>query len=53
MTIGIGLTGRSVAMINYVRTGEQTWSKHGRETAIDQGKEIEKHQLSTGAPPGT
>jgi hypothetical protein len=29
-------------MINYVPTGEQTWSKHGPEMAIDQGKEMTK-----------
>jgi hypothetical protein len=29
-------------MINYVRTDEQTWSKHRPETAINQGKEMVK-----------
>jgi hypothetical protein len=29
-------------MINYVRSDEQTWSNHGRETAIDEGKGIVK-----------
>ena len=41
-TIGRGLTGRPGTMINYVRTDEQTWSKHDPETAIDQGKEMVK-----------
>jgi hypothetical protein len=42
ITIGRGLTGRPVAMINYFRTDEQTWSNHGPETATDQGKELAK-----------
>jgi hypothetical protein len=42
IAIGRGLAGRPAAMINYVRTDEQTWSNHGPETAIDQGKEIAK-----------
>ena len=25
-------------MINYFRTDERTWSNHGPETAVDQGK---------------
>jgi hypothetical protein len=29
-------------MINYVSTGEQTWSKHGPKMAIIQGKEMTK-----------
>jgi hypothetical protein len=29
-------------MINYIWTGEQTWSKHGRETPTDQSKEMVK-----------
>jgi hypothetical protein len=29
-------------MIDYIRTDEQTWSKHGPETAIDQGKDTVK-----------
>jgi hypothetical protein len=36
------------AMINYDRTDEQTWSKHGPETAVDQGKGM----LKTLAQPG-
>lgn len=27
-------------MINYIRTGEQTLSNHGRETVINQAKEM-------------
>jgi hypothetical protein len=29
-------------MIDYVRTDEQTWSKHGPETPVDQGEEMIK-----------
>jgi hypothetical protein len=29
-------------MINCIRTGEQAWSKHGWETAVNQGKEMAK-----------
>jgi hypothetical protein len=35
-------------MINYVRTDEQTWSKHGPETATDQSKEIVKTPVQDG-----
>jgi hypothetical protein len=42
IAIGRGLAGGPVAMINYVRTDEQTWSNHDPETVIDQGKEIAK-----------
>ena len=42
IAIGRGLAGRPATMINYVRTDEQTWSNHGPETVIDQGKEIAK-----------
>jgi hypothetical protein len=35
-------------MINYVRTDEQTWSNHGPETVIDQGKEIVKTPVQDG-----
>jgi hypothetical protein len=46
IAIGRGLAGRPVAMINYVRTDEQTWSNHGPETVIDQGKENSKNPSS-------
>jgi hypothetical protein len=42
IAIGGGSAGRPITMINYVRTGEQTWSKHSQETAIDKAKEIAK-----------
>ena len=42
IAIGRGFAGQPASMINYVRTGEQAWSRHGRETAGDQGKEIAK-----------
>ncbi len=41
-TIGRGLAGGSGTMIDYVRTDEQTWSKHGPGTAIDQGNKMVK-----------
>ena len=42
IAMGRGLAGRPVAMINYVRTDEQTWSNHDPETAADQVKGIVK-----------
>jgi hypothetical protein len=35
-------------MINYFRTDEQTWSKHGPETIADQGKELTKTPVQGG-----
>jgi hypothetical protein len=32
----------SVGMINCIRTGERAWSKHGWETAVNQGKGMAK-----------
>jgi len=58
MAIGRGLAGRPATMINFFRTDEQTWSNHGPETAIDQGKGMVKTPVQgvrsgVGAPPGT
>jgi hypothetical protein len=36
-------------MINYILTDEQTWSKHGAEMAIDQGKEMTKIPVQDGS----
>jgi len=35
-------------MIDYIRTDEQTWSNHGRKTAINQGKGIVKTPVQGG-----
>jgi hypothetical protein len=32
-------------MTNCIRTGEQAWSKHGWETAVNRGREMEKYQV--------
>jgi hypothetical protein len=42
ITIGRGLAGRPVTMIDFSRTGEQTWRKHGLGMATGQSKEITK-----------
>jgi hypothetical protein len=48
ITIGRGFAGAFGVMINYVRTGEQTWSKHGPEPAADEGKGIVKTSVQGG-----
>jgi hypothetical protein len=35
-------------MIDYVRTDEQTWSKHGPESAADEGKGMVKIPVQGG-----
>jgi hypothetical protein len=35
-------------MIDYIWTDEQTWSKHDRETVINQGKNIAKIPVQHG-----
>jgi hypothetical protein len=40
--IGMGLGGRPAIMIDYFRTGEQTWSKHRQGTTVIQCKEMTK-----------
>jgi hypothetical protein len=35
-------------MIDYIRTDEQTWSNHGPETAMNQGKEMAKTPVQGG-----
>ena len=48
ITIGGGFAGAFGVMINYVRTDEQTWSKHGPESAADEGKGIVKTPVQGG-----